>query len=99
MAEDSNRAVPAGVLAAAWRASARQPRLARALRSSITEVVAPDRAEAPAVGWLCAQSGACDVVDVSVAACARMRGQAVVTTDPDDDLSAIDGGLVPLSPG
>lgn len=77
-------AVPAGVLAQVWRASSGQHRLAVLLTSSRLEVVPLDRDEALLVGAACARSGASDVVDVSVAVCARRRGHAVVTSDPDD---------------
>jgi len=90
-------AVPAGVLAQAWRASARQARLAQLLRASITEVVVLDRRAALTVGRLCAATGASDVVDVSVVVCARERGHGVVTSDPGD-LAAIDPGLTLLAP-
>ncbi len=86
-------AVPAGVLAQAWRASARQARLAQLLRSSVTVVVALDRREALAVGQLCAQTGASDIVDVSVVVCARARGHSIITSDPDD-LHAINPSVV-----
>ncbi|MGH3821222.1 MAG: PIN domain-containing protein [Pseudonocardiaceae bacterium] len=89
-------AIPAGVLAQAWRGSARQVRLAHLLRASITEVVALDRHAALAVGKLCALSGKFDVIDVSVVICARQRGHSIVTSDPDD-LRAIDPDL-PLVP-
>jgi hypothetical protein len=90
-------AVPAGVLAQAWRASARQARLAQLLRSSVTVVVALDRREALAVGKLRAQTGASDIVDVSVVVCARERGHSIITSDPDD-LHAIDPALALLRP-
>lgn len=77
-------AVPAGAVAQAWRDGARQARLVRLLASQITEVVALDDATARAVGQLCGVSGATDVVDVSVVHCARLRGHAVLTSDPDD---------------
>jgi hypothetical protein len=86
-------AVPAGVLAQAWRASAHQARLAQLLRSSVTVVVALDRREALAVGQLCAQTGASDIVDVSVVVCAHERGHSIVTSDPDA-LHAIDPAVV-----
>jgi len=90
-------AVPAGVLGQAWRGSARQARIARLLRSTITELVAFDRSEALAVGKLCARTGATDVVDVSVVVCARRRHHQVVTGDAAD-LSAIDPDLRLLAP-
>ncbi|MGH8908635.1 MAG: PIN domain-containing protein [Egibacteraceae bacterium] len=90
-------AVPAGVLAQAWRYGARQARIARLLRSSITELVALDRSEALSVGRLCARTGAADVIDVSVIVCARRRKHQVITGDPDD-LAAIDPTLRLLAP-
>ena len=90
-------AVPAGVLAQAWRASARQARLAQLLRSSVTVVVALDRPEALAVGQMCAQTGASDIIDVSVVICARERGHSIITSDRDD-LHAIDPAVVLRQP-
>lgn len=77
-------ALPAGALAQVWRASSRQHRLAVLVSSACLEVVPLDRQEALIIGAMCARSGATDVVDVSVAVCARRRGHAVVTSDPDD---------------
>lgn len=96
--EQASIAVPAGVLAQAWRASPRQARLARLLASSVVEVVALDRPAALAVGKLCAETGARDVVDVSVVLCARQRGHRAVTSDPGD-LRAIDADLPIVDPG
>lgn len=90
-------AIPAGVLAQSWRGGARQARIARLLRSSVSEIVVLDRSEALSVGALCARTGAVDVVDASVVVCARLRRHAVVTSDPGD-LSAIDGSLSLLAP-
>ncbi|MGH3566006.1 MAG: hypothetical protein ACRDRH_08245 [Pseudonocardia sp.] len=90
-------AVPAGVLAQAWRGGARQARIARLLRSSVTDIVVLDRSEALTVGALCSRSGATDVVDVSVLICARARRQAIVTSDPGD-LLAIDPKVSLLAP-
>jgi PIN domain nuclease of toxin-antitoxin system len=90
-------AVPAGALAQVWRASARQARMARLLGSPLVEVVPLDRSVALAVGKLCAETGARDVVDVSVVVCARQRGHSVVTSDPED-LSRIDPQLRLLDP-
>jgi hypothetical protein len=41
---------------------------------------------ARSVGLMCARSGQHDVIDVQVALCARERGHAVATSDPDDML-------------
>lgn len=43
-------------------------------------------------GVLCGVRGTSDVVDASVALCARERAHAVVTSDPGD-LRALDPGL------
>jgi hypothetical protein len=90
-------AIPAGVLAQVWRASARQARVARLLGSPLVEVVPLDRSIALAVGKLCAETGAHDVVDVSVVVCARQRRHTVITTDPGD-LRKIDPDLYVLDP-
>ena len=96
-ASDTQIAIPAGVLAQAWRGGARQARLARLLRASNTEVVVLNQRAALKVGVRCAASGVSDVVDVSVVVCARDRGQPVVTSDPGD-LHAIDPNLKLLAP-
>ena len=82
-------AVPAGVIAQAWRGSPRQARLARLLALSAVTTVPLDEPEARATGVLCGRTGTSDVVDASVVICARARGHAVVTGDPDD-LAALD---------
>jgi predicted nucleic acid-binding protein len=86
-------AVPAGAVAQAWRGGPRQARIAALLSDERTEVVALDDPTARAVGLLCGRSGHADVVDVSVAVCARQRNLHVVTSDPDD-LRAVDEALI-----
>jgi predicted nucleic acid-binding protein len=86
-------AVPAGVVAQAWRGGARQARVASLLSDERTEVVPLDNPVARAVGLLCGRSGHADVVDVSVAICARQRSLHVVTSDPED-LRAVDDALI-----
>ncbi|MBO0807092.1 MAG: PIN domain-containing protein [Actinobacteria bacterium] len=86
-------AVPAGVVAQAWRGGRRQARIAAVLSDERTEVIALDDPTARAVGLLSGRSGHPDVVDVSVALCARERGLHVVTSDPDD-LRAVDPALI-----
>jgi predicted nucleic acid-binding protein len=76
--------VPAGVVAQAWRDGARQLRIARLLRSVSVAITALDDDEARAVGALCRQTGAFDVIDASVALLARRHGARVVTSDPGD---------------
>jgi len=85
-------AVPAGVVGQTWRGGGRQARLSRFLRGPSTEVVPLDELVGRAVGVLCGQTGARDVIDASVVVCARERGHRVVSTDPDD-LRAIDPAL------
>jgi predicted nucleic acid-binding protein len=90
-------AIPAGALAQAWRGGVRQARLARLLRSSICSVVPLDQRSALRAGALCAATGTADVVDASVALCARDRGHIVITTDPAD-LRVLDPSLTVLRP-
>jgi predicted nucleic acid-binding protein len=86
-------AIPAGVVAQAWRGGPRQARIAALLSDERTEVVLLDDPTARAVGLLCGKSGHADVIDVSVAICARQRNLHVITSDPDD-LRAVDSSLV-----
>ena len=86
-------AVPAGVVAQAWRGGPRQVRIGALLGDARTEVVPLDDPAARAVGLLCGRSGHADVVDVSVAICARQRNLHVVTSDPED-LRIVDGALI-----
>ena len=90
---DWHIAVPAGAVAQAWRGGSRQARIAVLLSDERTEVVALDDPLARAVGLLCGRSGHTDVVDVSVALCARQRNLHVVTSDPED-LRAVDDTLI-----
>jgi len=85
-------AVPAGVVAQAWRGSSRQARLARFLAIDAVCVVVLDEPEARAAGVLCGNAGTADIVDASVVICARAREHAVITSDPAD-LGALDPAL------
>ncbi len=85
-------AVPAGVVAQAWRASARQARLSRFLRLDVVTTVPLDEAEARATGALCGRTGTADIVDASLVICARSRSHAVLTGDAAD-LAALDPTL------
>jgi predicted nucleic acid-binding protein len=85
-------AVPAGVVAQAWRGGPRQARVARLLNDPAVETVSLDGLTARAVGVLAGRCGHSDVVDVSVALCAGERGHTVVTSDPDD-LTTVDAKL------
>jgi len=90
-------AVPAGVVAQAWRGGGRQARIARLLRASSTSVVPLDATMALRVGARCAATRMADIVDVSVAVCARDRRHAVITSDPGD-IAAIDPALTLIRP-
>ena len=76
--------VPAGVLAQVWREGGRQAIVARLLSARETTVVPLDEVTARAVGVLCGRCGHSDIVDVSVALCAREHDTPVVTSDPGD---------------
>jgi predicted nucleic acid-binding protein len=78
-------AVPVGPLAEVWRDGTRQAGLARFLNTTdLVDVVEWDVATARAAGILCGRAGTLDVVDASVALCARERHHHVVTSDPQD---------------
>jgi hypothetical protein len=79
-------AVPAGVLAQAWRGGPRQARIARLLADPDVELVVLVEA---------CRSGCADVIDVSVALCAAERRGVVVTADPGDiDAVGLDLALI-----
>jgi predicted nucleic acid-binding protein len=86
-------AVPAGAVAQAWRGGPRQARIAALLGDERTQIVPLDDPTARAVGLLCGRSGHPDVIDVSVAVCARQHNMHVVTSDPAD-LRAVDKALI-----
>jgi predicted nucleic acid-binding protein len=78
-------AVPAGVVAQAWRGGSRAARVARLLKDrERVEVIALTETEAYAIGELAKRCGHSDVIDIHVGLCARRRGDRIVTTDPDD---------------
>lgn len=97
VASSAELAIPAGVVAQAWRGGARQVRIAKLLQLQVTSIVALDAKLALRVGARCASAGSTDVVDVSVAICASDRGHPVVTSDPGD-IAAIDPALVLICP-
>jgi predicted nucleic acid-binding protein len=92
IATGAELAIPAGVVAQAWRGGARQVRVAKLLQLQVTSIVALDAKLALRIGARCASSGSADVVDVSVAICASDRRHPVVTSDPDD-IAVIDPTL------
>jgi predicted nucleic acid-binding protein len=77
--------VPVATIAQARR-SPRQVRMARLLKSRDIDIAIMTPNVARTVGLMCARSGHHDVIDVHVVLCARERGHAVVTSDPDDML-------------
>lgn len=85
-------AVPAGVVAQAWRGGPRQARVARLLGDPRVVVEPLDDTSARAIGLLCGRSGHADVTDIHVVLCGRERGHTVVTSDASD-LHAVDPRL------
>ena len=77
-------AVPAGVVAQAWRDGRKQVRLARLLGAPQVEVDVLDDRRARAAGQLCGVSKTRDIVDASVVLCARDRSHVVLTSDAGD---------------
>ena len=76
--------VPAGALAQVWRDPARQALLATFLKWRRVTMTPLNADAARGAGILCGRSGTSDVVDASVAWCARQNGGRVMTSDPDD---------------
>ncbi|MBF6349629.1 PIN domain-containing protein [Nocardia flavorosea] len=83
-------AVPATVLAQAWRNDPRQHPIRRLLKTDTVTTITLDETAAVAVGAILAATGTADVVDAHVIVVARaLRADRIVTSDPDD-LTAID---------
>jgi hypothetical protein len=76
-------AIPAGVLAQAWRGP-RSARMSHLARANETVVVPLDDLTARAIGQLLAASGTSDVIDASVVLTARLLGHPIVTSDGED---------------
>jgi hypothetical protein len=76
--------VPAGVVAQVWRDGRKQARLARLLAKPEVSVIALDDMTARACGQLCGLRHTSDIVDASVAICARARKAPVATSDRED---------------
>jgi predicted nucleic acid-binding protein len=77
-------AIPAGVIGQVWRDGRKQARLARLLASPVVDIDVLDDHRARAAGQLCGVARTSDVIDASVALCARERQHVVVTSDPAD---------------
>lgn len=75
-------AVPAPVLAQAWRGGGKQASLSRLL--ALCEVEAMSEEQARAVGQLAARSRHPDIIDLAVVEGALRRRDAIVTSDPKD---------------
>ncbi|HEY2764840.1 MAG TPA: hypothetical protein VGJ13_12645 [Pseudonocardiaceae bacterium] len=77
--------VPVGPLAQVWRDGAGQVALARFLTATDqVGIIEWDVATARAAGVLCGRTATANVVNASVALCARERDHHVVTSDPKD---------------
>lgn len=81
LAEEVAPAVPAPVLAEAWRGGPRQASLARLLAMCEVEPMSED--QACDVGVLAGKADHDDIVDVTVVEGAIRRGDAVVTSNED----------------
>lgn len=84
--------IPASVLAQTVRDPRRQALLSQMLRHRSTRVESLDRVAAVAVGRRLAAAGTADVVDAHVVVTAEARGDAIVTSDPDDINRLVDPG-------
>lgn len=78
---DIDVAVPAAVVAQAWRGP-RNARMAMLLAACVVEDL--DRSLAMDTGVLCGRSATSDVIDASLIVGAGRRGDDVLTSDPDD---------------
>jgi predicted nucleic acid-binding protein len=78
-----NLTIPAGVVGQVWRDGRTQARLARLLSAATVHVEPLDDMAARAAGQLCGARRTADVIDASVALCARRRGHRVMTSDVD----------------
>lgn len=84
LAEGVEITIPAGVLAQVWRDGARQASLARLLAGANIVVEPLDERLARAAGRLCGATRTRDIVDASVVVGAKIRGDAILTSDVDD---------------
>jgi hypothetical protein len=72
--------VPSAVLAQAWRGNS--PLVAQVLKACAADVL--DWPAAKLVGALLGRAGKSDVIDAFVVVSAQKRGDAIVTSDPED---------------
>jgi predicted nucleic acid-binding protein len=72
--------VPADVISQVWRGNS--PAIARILNACEIEIL--DEPRAKRIGALLAKSKTSDVIDAAVVLGASDRGDAIVTSDPDD---------------
>lgn len=96
-ARDWEVTVPASCVVEAWRGGSRGARLARLLRASAVQPV--DEWLARRAGELLGRAGADDPTDAVVVVAAAARGDAILTSDPDDirRLAAPLGGVALLT--
>ena len=78
--KDLRLTIPAGVLAQVWRRN--NPRIAALLKASVVESMTGMIAKN--VGNVLAASSTSDIVDGAVVEGALRRGDAIVTSDPED---------------
>lgn len=94
LAEEVFPMIPAAVLAEAWRGGSRQASLARLLALCVVEPMSEDQARH--VGVLAGRARHENIVDVVVVEGALRRGDAIVTSDPEDILTiAVAAGARP----
>ena len=94
LAEEVLPAVPAPVLAEAWRGGPRQASLSRLLALCAVEPMSEGQARS--VGVLAGKAAHDDIVDVAVVEGAIRRGDAVVTSNEDHIRRVADAARVRL---
>lgn len=92
MARHERLTVSAAVLAQVWRSNS--VAVARLLPWCIVEDL--DEEQAKRIGLLLARAGVSDVVDAAVVEGAARRGDAIVTSDPDDIARLVDAAGLKL---
>lgn len=84
LAEGRALTIPAGALAQVWRDGARQSHLSRLLKIEGVNIEPLDERLARSAGRLCGLTRTRDVIDATVVVGAKIRGDAIVTSDVDD---------------